>query len=248
MVRNVDFETRRRAILAATINRYIHNAMPVASEDIAEEFGLSSATIRNIFSELEKEGYLKQPHTSGGRVPTDKSYRYYVDFLVLQMALLENQRKDILKQYKKKIRRLEDTLEETSEIISKITHYTGIVSFLEWHDKFFYAGISNILENPEFRSFDKIRILIKAIEDKGNILKIINQDFEERVKVYIGNELGCPQMQDCSLVVSSYKIKDRPCGRVAVLGPMRMEYRSIIPTMESLSCVLTEILESVEQI
>ena len=82
MVRNVDHESRKRAILAATINRYIQDALPVASEDIAKEFALSSATIRNIFAEMEEEGYITHPYTSGGRIPTDKGYRYYVDFLI----------------------------------------------------------------------------------------------------------------------------------------------------------------------
>ena len=82
MVKNNDRQSRTRAVLTATINKYILEAAPIASEDIADNFHLSSATIRNIFSELEEGGYLTHQHTSGGRIPTDKGYRYYVDFLV----------------------------------------------------------------------------------------------------------------------------------------------------------------------
>lgn len=245
MVRNVDYESRRRAILSATINKYIQGALPVASEDIARDFDLSSATIRNIFAELEENGYLTHPYTSGGRIPTDRGYRYYVDFLISQMALLDEEKERIVKGYRREVKQLEDALDETSEIISTITHYAGIVSLLGWQDRFFYRGIGYILEQPEFQDFKKLRLLIKLIEDKEHLLDIINRDFDEKVKVYIGHELDCPEMDNCSMVVSSYRLKNRPLGRLAVLGPMRMEYKQIIPTLEYISEVLTEVLGNI---
>lgn len=245
MVRNVDYESRRRAVLTTTINKYIQEALPISSGDIAEDFDLSSATIRNIFAELEDTGFLMHPYTSGGRIPTEKGYRYYVDFLISQMALLEEEKASIVNEYKREIKRLDDALEKTSEIISAITHYAGIVSFLEWQDRFFYKGISRILEQPEFKDIERIRLLIKLIEDKQFLLEIINRDFTGKVKVYIGRELGCPEMENCSLVVSSFHLKDRTSGRLAVLGPVRMEYRHIIPTLEYISDVLTGVLDNI---
>jgi transcriptional regulator of heat shock response len=242
MVRNVDRESRRRAVLTATINKYIGEALPVASEDIACDFDLSSATIRSIFAELEESGFLTHPYTSGGRMPTDKGYRYYVDFLISQMELLEEEKLRIVKEYQRKLSRLEDILEETSEVISQVTRYAGIVSFLDWQDKFFYKGISRVLEQPEFHDFDKLRLLIRILEDKQGLLDIVNRDFSGKVKVYIGSELGLPEMGNCSLVVSSFRLKDKPSGRVAVLGPVRMEYQHIIPTMEYISGVLSDAL------
>lgn len=242
-MRNIDYNSRRRSVLTSAINRYIKNAVPVASEDIAEEFALSSATIRNIFSELDDSGYLKHPYTSGGRIPTDKGYRYYVDSLIQQMELLDEEKQRILKDCKKKMRRLDDALENTTELISEITHYAGIVSFLEWQDKIFYKGISRIIDQPEFKDGDKIRLLVKLMEDKRRLLDIINRDFSGKVKVYIGGELGLAEMENCSLVVSTFKMKNQPSGRLAVLGPMRMEYNHIIPTMEYISEVLSQVLD-----
>jgi transcriptional regulator of heat shock response len=242
-VRSVDYNSRRKQVLNSAISRYIKNALPVASDDIAEEFDLSSATIRNIFTELDQSGYLKHPYTSGGRVPTDKGYRYYVDFLIRQMELLDGEKQCILKECKKKMHRLDDCLENTSEVISEITHYAGIVSFLQWQDKLFYKGISRILDQPEFKEADKIRLLVRMMEDKGKLLDIINRDFTGKVKVYIGSELGFPGMDNCSLVVSGFKVKNQSTGRLAVLGPIRMEYDHIIPTMEYISEVLNQILE-----
>jgi len=229
--------------LNAAINRYIKNALPVASDEIAEEFDLSPATIRNIFSELDESGYLKHPYTSGGRVPTGKGYRYYVDFLIQQMELMDDEKQRILRDCKRKMRRLDDALENTSEVISEITHYAGIVSFLEWQDKIFYKGISRILDQPEFRDVDMVRLLVRLIEDKKRLGDVINRDFSGKVKVYIGSELGFPEMESCSLVVSSFKLKNQPSGRLAVLGPMRMEYNHIIPAMEYISDVLSQVLE-----
>ena len=246
MVRSVDFEGRKRAVLGAAINSYIHGAVPVASDEIALQFDLSSATIRNIFAELEEEQLLTHPYTSGGRVPTQKGYRYYVDFLIQQMELLDAQKKNIINEYKREAERLEDALEDTTEVISAITHHTGIVSFLEWQDRFFYRGLSQILEQPEFHDSDRVRLLIRVIEDRQRILSIINRDSDDdKVRVYIGKELGCPEMEDCSLVVSGYRRKNRPSGRLAVLGPVRMEYKKIIPTVEYISSVLTEILDRI---
>lgn len=232
--------------MTAAIKSYIQDALPVASEAIARNFELSSATIRNIFADLEESGYLMHPYTSGGRIPTDKGYRFYVDFLISQMELLDEDKERISQEYKIKVRKLESALEETSELISEITHYAGIVSFMEWQDRLFFNGISRILEQPEFRNLEKIRLLIKMLEDKQRLLDIINRDLEdEAVKVYIGQELGCLDMEGCSLVVSSYRIKNKPQGRLAVLGPMRMEYSRIIPRVEYVSFLLSEVLESI---
>ncbi|MCM8791788.1 MAG: HTH domain-containing protein [Candidatus Omnitrophica bacterium] len=245
MVRLVDHETRKKTILSATISRFIRNALPVASEDLAEEFSLSSATIRNVFKELEEEGYLTHPYTSAGRIPTDKGYRYYVDFLLSQIELLDEEKKKILEEYKKGIRHIEQLLEKTSEVVAEITHYASIVSFLEWQDKFLYKGLSFILEHPEFYEISKLHGLIGILEEKKRILEILNRDFKEEVRVYIGEELGYKEMEDCALAVSSYGVRNRPKGKIAIIGPKRMEYYHIIPTLKYTSEVLSELLESI---
>ena len=242
MVRIVDHAQRRNMVLAASVNAYINSAEPVSSEKLTHDFGLSSATVRNILAELEEAELLTHPHTSAGRIPTDKGYRYYVDFLMSEIELMEDQKKTIINEYKSKIERLEDVLENTSEIISRITRYAGIVSLLEWEDKLFYRGISHILEQPEFHDSEKVRLLIKVMEEKKNILDIINRDFKESTKIYIGSEIGCPEIDTCSLVISTYNRGKRQNGRLAVLGPRRMSYEHIVPTLEFISDVLSDIL------
>ncbi|MCM8780489.1 MAG: hypothetical protein NC908_01000 [Candidatus Omnitrophica bacterium] len=245
MVRVVNHEARKRAILAATINHYIEYAQPVSSEEIARDFNLSSATIRNIFAELEKEGSLTHPYTSAGRIPTEQGWRYYVDFLLSETELLDEEKEMIVNEYKKEIVRLEDVLEKTSEVVSTITHYTSIVSLLEWQDRFFYNGLSFVLEEPEFRDSLRLKLLVRMLEERRNLLNIINREFSGKVKVYIGQELACPEMRDCAIAVSAYSVKTKPVGRLAVLGPVRMNYKHIIPTLEYVSEVLSNILNEI---
>lgn len=108
------------------------------------------------------------------------------------------------------------------------------------------SGLSRILEQPEFKNTEKMRLLIKAIEDKQQLLGLINRDFSDKARVYIGRELQRPEMEDCSLVVSDYRRKNKPQGKLAVLGPLRMDYNHIIPALEYISDALSEALEGIE--
>lgn len=246
MVRQVDHQDRKNKILAATISFYIKSGNPVSSLELAQYFGLSSATMRNIMAELEDDGYLFQPHTSAGRVPTDKGYRYYVDFLMGQVQLTPAQKEAILNEYKKRINSLEDVLEKTTEIIATLTHYTAIVSFPDWDDRFIFSGLSNIIQQPEFADKQKLFLIIKLLEEKRQLLKLLNAEISQPT-IYIGNEMACAYVNDeCSLVVSPYKKgkKDTKKGKIAVLGPRRMSYDQAVSTLEFVTRTLNELLEN----
>ena len=120
---------RKSKILSAVIHHYIKTAKPVGSNVLIKEYGikLSPATVRNLMAELENEGFLMQPHTSAGRVPTDKGYRAYVDSLVqLQQFAIEEEER-VKKEYVQKHREIETLLSETSRILSGLSRYTGFV-------------------------------------------------------------------------------------------------------------------------
>lgn len=122
-------EERKRKVLHWVVHNYIKTSRPIASSIIANEAGmdLSSATIRNILKELEEEGCLQQPHTSSGRIPTDRGYRFYVDYLhdVRRLAAAEKAR--IESQYESRLEELDNLLSQTSKILSHITNKTGLV-------------------------------------------------------------------------------------------------------------------------
>lgn len=243
-MRTIDYEARKKEILSGAIDYYIRTAQPVSSEALVHDYplDLSPATVRNVFADLEDEGYLTHLHTSAGRVPTQAGYRYFVDNLMDEIQLIEEEKSRIEADYRKNIGELEKILDETSRLISEITHNAGIVSFPGGQDRVFYKGTSFILEQPEFRDLVKIRHLLAVLEGREKLLEIINRDLKERIGVFIGSEIACSDIGDCSLVVSAYKVKDRPSGRLAVLGPTRMQYGKVISTLEYLSERLSRIL------
>ncbi|MDE2039477.1 MAG: heat-inducible transcription repressor HrcA [Elusimicrobia bacterium] len=120
---------RKRDLLQWVIHYYIKTSRPVSSAVIAEEgrFDLSSATIRNILQELENEGFLQQPHTSSGRRPTDKGYRFYVDYLVDVQRLAADEKERLEGQYKNRMEELDTLLLETSKLLSRLSHGAGLV-------------------------------------------------------------------------------------------------------------------------
>ncbi len=122
-------DARKLRILQAVIDDYILTASPVGSRTISKrsDIGLSSATIRNEMSDLEELGYLEQPHTSAGRVPSDKAYRLYVDNIMRRAKLSDEEQRQIRKYYSKKIDDVEEIIKQTAWVLSSITNYTSIV-------------------------------------------------------------------------------------------------------------------------
>ena len=242
MVRATDYEKRKKDVLAAAVDYYIHNASAVSSENLALRFNYSSATIRNVMAELEDEGLLTHTHTSSGRMPTDEGYRFYVDNLLLEITLLQSEKDRVLKEYKDSKKELDVLLEKTSYLISSLTHCTGIVSFVRSRNKIFYKGMGLILDQPEFKDLARIKVLMNLLERKHRLLEVINLDLEEKLKIYIGRELPFEDITDCTLIVSHYSINRKPQGCIAVLGPTRMEYARVIPAIEYISDSLSAIL------
>ncbi|MBI5244017.1 MAG: heat-inducible transcription repressor HrcA [Elusimicrobia bacterium] len=122
-------QERKRRVLQWVVQNYIHTSRPIASSIIAEEAGLdlSSATIRSILSELEDEGYLMQPHTSAGRVPTDRGYRFFVDYLEGVQRLASDEKAQIEQQYRHRLEELDRVLAHTSRLLSSASHSAGLV-------------------------------------------------------------------------------------------------------------------------
>lgn len=120
---------RQKMILGAIVDDYIRSAEPVGSRSISKrgDVGFSPATIRNEMSDLEELGFLEQPHTSAGRVPSNKGYRYYVDHL-LKQGSLSGHELDVLKSFfAERLQRLEEVIQQVASILSGMTNYTSIV-------------------------------------------------------------------------------------------------------------------------
>lgn len=129
MVWENELNERKRTILKSIIDNYIESAQPVGSRTIARkhELGLGSATIRNEMADLEELGYITQPHTSAGRIPSDKGYRFYVDNLMQVQSLAQDEMIRIRKAMDERIEEINRLFRKASIIISNITGYTSVV-------------------------------------------------------------------------------------------------------------------------
>ncbi len=122
-------DERKKRILQAIINSYIDSAEPVGSRFIARRYnlGVSPATIRNEMSDLEEMGYLEQPHTSAGRIPSDKGYRFYVDFMLGMHELAAREIARIDDWYRTRAREIDLQIQRTAKILSQMTNYTSLI-------------------------------------------------------------------------------------------------------------------------
>jgi len=336
------FDDRKREILAAVVSSHIATGQPVGSFALSRQSSesLSSATIRNICADLEEGGYLMHPHTSAGRVPTDKGYRYYVDSFVGSTRL---SRADVARIREKLLD--EETLsspdilmERASRLLSQLSDNVGIVvspsiardrlhhvefvklsdlrilvitvsnvgrvqdrvirvdeefgsedlkltarylmdNFEGWtlaeirdellsrmtEEKALYDGLlrnavllcskslkegdqpdvfiegaSNIVAKPDFSDAERMRALFKMFEQKGRIVKILNECIEgaqqESVAVRIGSENRTPGLRDCTVIASRcYSSGGEQAGSIGVVGPTRLEYGRLMGIVEYIS-------------
>lgn len=333
---------RKKRILQAIIDDYVSTAEPISSNTIAKKYdmGLSSATIRNEMADLEELGYLHQPHTSAGRIPSDKGYRLYVDELMIRKTLSQQEVESIKYNLLKKINAMEKIMQQASTILSQITHYTTVVKVPlvknniikhvqivpldsnnallvliygtgiikntliklpetlnneviiktsnllneklhgltiesinlpiiqdiqnemgnykdilmpildiiatsiedDEENEVYYEGTSNIFDYPEYNSIEKAKNFINAIEEKDIISKLLGNS-NESIKISIGKENYIEQMDECSLVSTTYSVGDRVIGTVGIIGPKRMDYPKVVSSINVVRQQLYDIFE-----
>ena len=218
-------DLRKRKILEAIIETFLKSSSPVGSKYISSScnFGVSPATIRSEMAALESEGYIIQPHTSAGRVPTSRAYRMLVDQMVIQNKLINRVQKDMQKVRNEYF--LKKTKEKLYDTVSILAGVTNSVCFATLPDKkrIFYIGISNILKNPEF--FNNPENTTQVIEIlENNLYDIVSElDIKPEGTVYIGEENILPEFQSCSILAIPYEHKEFK-GVMGLLGSTRMNY------------------------
>jgi len=336
-------DKRKQKILKAVVHTYIMTGSPVGSRSLAESLnlGISPATIRNELSKLEGMGYLYQPHVSAGRLPTDMGYRFYVDSLAGRTRLREEEKKAILTLFSNKTRELENMLQETSTLLSRLTSAAALViaprlrrntirhldlvclsdelvllviitdtgrvekkpfkleskeefeqiekiqAFLNQHlqgrgldelvdsvddedletlktpqlavrviaeirdilshdeyDKIFVGGTVNLLRYLDDEGVKRIESLLQHFEEQYFILNMLSETLRSKeLVVRIGDENLFKELQYFSLVATPYTIGKEMVGTVSVLGPTRMDYARVIPTVDFIAKSLSRTLE-----
>jgi len=207
-VPEMELDNRGREILREIIRNFIHSGEPVGSRTISKIHpeGLSAASIRNIMADLEEMGYLMQPHTSAGRVPTDRGYRYYVDSLLTGIEVPRSDRERVAEAVRGQ-GGLPEVLDEISRVISSITHQVGFVVSPD-HTR-------AILKHIEFISLGPKRILAILVDRSGVIHNRV-ADTSEEISQDELDKIG-------KYLISEYQGKNLTEIREALLEKMKEE-------------------------
>ncbi len=223
-------QERRNNVLKAIVEIFIKTANPVGSSVLKEQaqFDVSPATLRNEMAKLEKEGFLEQSHTSGGRIPTSSGYRFFVEDLNIQEEFKESIHTEFVTEAQKYFS--EKTADEkVYDMLSILTKMTPNIVFatVPSSEKTFFLGISQTLMLPEFSgSSEQTSGIFRVLEE--DFYKLLHTiDIGEEVEMFIGKENIFPEMESCSLMVSGLgdDIKNLKTKQFfGILGPMRMNY------------------------
>lgn len=330
----MDLKERKKKILEVIIKDYINNAEPVGSRTLSRRYalGISPATIRNEMADLEEMGYLIQPHTSSGRIPTQKAYRYYVDEIMQIQKLAETMQRDIHRGYLKVMNELAHTMDHTARILSEITNYPSVIlspkvsclsckhvqivplikervmlilvtqegiakniemslsreidialalklsnvlnsllghlSFKKMGNELIEnlkdltptekellsevmtvlrdvllkdvaevhaTGLTNLFNYPEFSDVEKIRHIIKVIEEKPLLASAITEHGTPGVlHISIGDENNNEDLKEFSIITATYELEGNTIGAFGVIGPTRMDYDRVSSVLEYL--------------
>jgi transcriptional regulator of heat shock response len=223
---------RQKKLLLAIIKEFIESADAVASLQLMRKYKLpiSSATIRNEMKFLCDAGYLRQLHTSSGRVPTTTGLRFFIDEIYDDLDEVRTLEQERIKQ--KIFHHRFSTEELVRESLKALVKLSGNPSFMIVGETIHYAGLADMLMIPEFQDLGRLQRLMRILEDYASIMKILNRNKStERVKILIGDELGVRDLDDYAVVFAEVRLHGDQHGYISTIGPNRMDYSEVIPAV-----------------
>lgn len=234
---------RQTQILKAMIDEYIEMAEPVGSGPLEKKynFGVSPATIRNEMVVLTKQGFLKQPHTSAGRVPTPKAMKFYVS------QLMEEKQMSVTDEVKAK-EDVWDARDDLDKLMHEATHALAgrtkslAVGTIADDDRVWHSGYANVFANPEFTDLHVCESLFGFLEEVGRINELFFQreHAPSAIDVFFGEELGWPHFASVGVAATYFNIHGER-GALGVVGPTRLSYPTVIPVLRYFGNLIEEI-------
>lgn len=229
---------RQKSILSAIVEQFAEVASPVGSSLLAKVFNVSSATIRAEMAELERLGYITQPHTSAGRIPTDKGYRYYVNMITESKLELPGSRAERALTARvqnagapdRMIRNAVDTLVE-------LTHNLGLATI---GNQLYMSGLSNLFGQPEFINSSHVQRVAQLLDNLEPWLREAAPN--EPLSVYIGSENPVGRTAGVSLIISRFRSPFSDRSYIGTLGPTRQSYREVMNLVARAGQELEEVL------
>ncbi len=223
---------RQEMLLDELIKEYINSAKPVSSSFLKKRIGfdICPATIRNEMQKLTEAGYLEQPHTSAGRVPTNKAYRFFVEQLEEPEDISLEERRKIIK------KELENSFKLMEFITKRLaSDCCGLAfSYISEKDFLLEEGWKEVFKNPEFEEKGFLSEFTNSVDRFEKKIKDFLKEGRSEIQVYIGKEKSILDSSDLSLIVSKVRFPKNQHGILALLGPNRMTYDRNIRFLDSL--------------
>ncbi|WP_068983637.1 MULTISPECIES: heat-inducible transcriptional repressor HrcA [Lysinibacillus] len=329
---------RQLQILQAIVDDFIMFAQPVGSRQISkkQEITFSPATIRNEMADLEELGFLEKTHTSSGRVPSEKGYRFYVDHLLNPQGINSRDIQQIQSIFNDRLVEVEHIIRKSANILSELTSYTSILlgpdvhrhlvkrfsivplssdtavaiivtnnghvenrmfnlppnftaselekmvnilndrlvgvsledihikleaevlAVLQQHvrsaddfvhalvtatmhnseSKIYYGGKTNMFNQPEFHDLNKVRMILDLMETTSQVQSLFHPN-ESGIQIRIGSENKQLEMENCSVITTTYSIGEDQQGAIAIIGPTRMDYKRVVALLDVMRMDLT---------
>lgn len=233
-----DITDRQKKLLNAIIKEFIDTAEAVGSINLLDKynFKVSSATIRNEMAELVFRGYLYKKHSSAGRIPTHKGWRFFVDDIKQgQINFIDATMQDQMLSNLVKLGNETDSLIRQSLNFLSMLSENATVALVG--SNLYYSGLSNLPNIPELKQEENLQNILKILEDYYTLSEVFNSKLTNpnEVNILIGEEdTGKKVFEDYSVIFSEIKFKDGR-GFVAVIGPNRMDYSKIISSVQYIS-------------
>lgn len=231
---------RQIEILKSIIEEYIETAEPVGSVTLEKKYSLSSspATIRNEMVKLSTLGYLKKPHSSAGRVPTPLGMKFYVRELMKERELSTVEEVRLKEQVWDDREKAYKCLRE---VVKSLSQKTGTLAIATMEGQIFVAGYANILDMPEFFDIRITQELLRILDEEEFFNDIFAQYPSDRdVHVLVGEDLGRLR-GPYGFVYTRYETPMHSHGEVGVLGPVRLNYPQVVPTVRYFADLIHEV-------
>lgn len=230
---------RQKNILSAIVEQYAEVASPVGSSLLAKVFDVSSATIRTEMAELERLGLIKQPHTSAGRVPTDKGYRFYVNQISDNVpdGVEERRAERALTARVSGAGMPERTIRNAVDTLVELTHNLGLATI---GNQLYMSGLSNLFGQPEFMQANQAQQVARLLDNLEPWLREASPN--QPLNVYIGSENPIGRSAGASLIISRFRSPYSDSSYIGVLGPTRQNYRGVMGLVSHAGQALEEAL------
>lgn len=233
---------RQLRILEAIVEQYAEIAAPVGSVTLAKLFGVSSATVRSEMAVLEDMGYITQPHTSAGRIPTDKGYRLYVNNIAEspepQLQLNDRGARAINARVATYGDHTDRAIRSAVDSLAEVTRNLGIATI---GDQLYMSGMSNLFSQPEFiTNPSNVQQIARLLDNLEPWLRETAPN--EPLNVFIGSENPVGKSSQASLIVSRFRSPYSDYSYIGVLGPTRQDYVRVIRLVRHTGAMLEEVL------